>query len=455
MKKQNGIGDTTLGTLGKLVWKMGKLGLAEKFYERFVQELLSNDPSLITLYADLGDITSQSGGYDKSIWWHKKSVEIKEQNSGCDDIKKKQSKDLLQISDQDLLQISDQDLKLYDELSHGAFGTVYRAQWLSRHDIAAVKILKLIQLDQQVENEFFKELLVLNKDKLPLDGPDRLSIALQTDKGINYLHQLEQPILHGDVKSLNFLLERSHDEYMANVCDFGLAQTRSETTRQTQLAHALTCTLQWTAPEILRLSKYTDKSDVYSLGIVYWVLVSNEIPYDGYRNAAICEFVLRGDRLEIPDAAPSRFSALIKECWAYNTSDRPTSSHLIEAIQECIKQQICLDPLIPKTIFGCLAYCNMKRIHRRVQSISNLTIHHYDSEIFTLVLAEVAIYLITTLPYPVIIAEMALTNYMNISNSIERRELEYFLLNASFALIRLNCSTAFYSYFAISKQFCK
>ncbi|CAF1967987.1 unnamed protein product [Rotaria magnacalcarata] len=339
MKKQNGIGDTTLGTLGKLVWKMGKLGLAEKFYERFVQELLSNDPSLITLYADLGDITSQSGGYDKSIWWHKKSVEIKEQNSGCDDIKKKQSKDLLQISDQDLLQISDQDLKLYDELSHGAFGTVYRAQWLSRHDIAAVKILKLIQLDQQVENEFFKELLVLNKDKLPLDGPDRLSIALQTDKGINYLHQLEQPILHGDVKSLNFLLERSHDEYMANVCDFGLAQTRSETTRQTQLAHALTCTLQWTAPEILRLSKYTDKSDVYSLGIVYWVLVSNEIPYDGYRNAAICEFVLRGDRLEIPDAAPSRFSALIKECWAYNTSDRPTSSHLIEAIQECIKQQ--------------------------------------------------------------------------------------------------------------------
>ncbi|CAF2191206.1 unnamed protein product [Rotaria magnacalcarata] len=159
MKKQNGIGDTTLGTLGKLLWKMGKLGLAEKFYERFVQELLSNDPSLITLYADLGDITSQSGGYDKSIWWHKKSVEIKEQNSGCDDIKKKQSKDLLQISDQDL--------KLYDELSHGAFGTVYRAQWLSRHDIAAVKILKLIQLDQQVENEFFKELLVMHSVRYP------------------------------------------------------------------------------------------------------------------------------------------------------------------------------------------------------------------------------------------------------------------------------------------------
>ncbi|CAF2984634.1 unnamed protein product [Rotaria sp. Silwood2] len=275
-----------------------------------------------------------------------------------------------------LLQISDQDLKLDEEIGRGAFGTVYRARWLSRHDTVAVKKLHLTQLDKQAEKEFFNELSlmhsvhypyivtfygacaeqgkyalvmeymslgslykVLHKDKLPLDWSQRLSIALQIAKGINYLHKLQLPILHRDIKSLNFLLERSHDGYIVKVCDFGLAQTRNETTRQSTLTHVLACTLQWTAPEILRLKKYTDKSDVYSLGIVYWELAANEIPYDGYPNDVISDFVRRGDRLEIPETTPSRFSLLIKECWAHDPNDRSNCSQLIEIIEECITKQ--------------------------------------------------------------------------------------------------------------------
>ncbi|CAF3754105.1 unnamed protein product [Rotaria sp. Silwood1] len=242
---------------------------------------------------------------------------------------------------QDFLQISDNDLKLDEEIGRGAFGVVYRAQWLSRHDTVAVKKLHLTQLDKQAEKDFFKELLlmhsihyphiitfygactehgkyalvmeymslgslykILHKDKEPLNWSQRLSIALQTAKGINYLHKLEPPILHRDIKSSNFLLETSHDDYIVKVCDFGLAQTRNETTRQSLLTHAMPCTLQWTAPEILRMKKHTNKSDVYSLGIVYWELAANEIPYDGHESGNIREFVLSGDRLEIPETAP-------------------------------------------------------------------------------------------------------------------------------------------------------
>ncbi|CAF3964304.1 unnamed protein product [Rotaria sp. Silwood1] len=180
---------------------------------------------------------------------------------------------------------------------------------------------------------------ILHKDKLQLDWSDRLFIALQTAKGINYLHKLQPPILHCDIKSLNFLLEKSYESFIVKVCDFGLAQTRDETTRQTQLTQALTCTFQWCAPEVLLLKKYTDKSDVYSLGIVYWELAANEIPYGGHQDAVISAFVLRGDRLKIPKATPSSFSALIKECWTANPNDRPNSSQLIELIEKCIKKQ--------------------------------------------------------------------------------------------------------------------
>ncbi|CAF4634970.1 unnamed protein product [Rotaria sp. Silwood1] len=228
---------------------------------------------------------------------------------------------------EDLLEISDQDLKLEDEIGRGAFGTVYRAQWLSRHHTVAVKKLHLAQLDVQAKNEFYKELLImhslryphivtfigacmengkyalvmeymslgslykiLHRDNLPLDWSDRLSIALQTAKSINYLHKLQPSILHRDIKSLNFLLEKSHEGYFVKVCDFGLAQTRSETTKKTQLTDVLFCTFQWTAPEVLVLKAYTDKSDIYSLGVVYWELSTNEIPYAGHQNDVISDF---------------------------------------------------------------------------------------------------------------------------------------------------------------------
>ncbi len=86
MKNQNGIGETNFHTLGKLLWNMGKLDLAERYYIRLMNELRPNDSLLTTLYAELSQIASQRGHYDKSIQFHKKSNEIKELLSPTDTI---------------------------------------------------------------------------------------------------------------------------------------------------------------------------------------------------------------------------------------------------------------------------------------------------------------------------------------------------------------------------------
>ena len=257
-----------------------------------------------------------------------------------------------------------------EEIGRGAFGTVHRAQWLSRRHTVAVKRIHLPHLDNQAEKKIFRELSLMNnvryphiitffgacteqgkyalvmeymalgslykmlhEDKIELDWSNRLSIALQTAKSIYYLHLLKPGILHRDIKSLNILLDRSYKGYIVKVCDFGLAQIKSITMQRTP------CTPQWTAPEILRMKKHTDKSDIYSLGIVYWELAANEIPYHGHQNAVIREFVLAGDRLEIPETTPALFGELITECWAHNPNDRPSSSHVIDIIEKCIEQQ--------------------------------------------------------------------------------------------------------------------
>ncbi|CAF2759184.1 unnamed protein product [Rotaria sp. Silwood2] len=368
MKKQNGTGETSLWALGKLLWMMGKLDLAEHYYSRLLQEIPSNDPSRRSLYADLSQIASQQGDYDKSVWWRQKSLEMKEQATTSNSLKSDISHDCIQIADNDL--------KLHEEIGSGAFGTVYRATWISRRYTVAVKKLHLTHLTDTAEKEFFKELSlmhsircpyiinfyaactetgkyalvmeymslgslykILHEDNLDLSWSERLSIAFQAASGINYLHQLPEPVLHRDIKSLNFLIERAYEGYTVKVCGFGLARTRNETTCQTTSNPKLVCKLQWTAPEILCMKKHTHKSDVYSLGIVYWELAADEIPYAGHQDAVICQFVLHGDRLEIPKTTPSRFSSLIKKCWAHDPNDRPNCPQLIEIIEECITKQ--------------------------------------------------------------------------------------------------------------------
>ncbi|CAF3299801.1 unnamed protein product, partial [Rotaria sp. Silwood2] len=177
---------------------------------------------------------------------------------------------------------------------------------------------------------------ILHEDNLVLTWSERFSIAFQTANGINYLHQLSEPVLHRDIKSLNFLTERAYEGYTIKVCDFGLARTRNETTRQTKSNHTQAHTLPWTAPEILRLEEYLDKSDIYSLGIVFWELASSSIPYCDRQDDVIRAYVLAGDRLKIPESTPLTFCEIIKKCWAQNPNDRPSCSDLVEMIEKAI-----------------------------------------------------------------------------------------------------------------------
>ncbi|CAF3901821.1 unnamed protein product [Adineta steineri] len=80
MKEQIESGEMNLRILGKLLGTMGKLDLAEKYFNRLLQELPSDDPLLSSLYKDLGELASQRGNYDISVQWHQKSLAIKNKN---------------------------------------------------------------------------------------------------------------------------------------------------------------------------------------------------------------------------------------------------------------------------------------------------------------------------------------------------------------------------------------
>ena len=110
---------------------------------------------------------------------------------------------------------------------------------------------------------------------LPLSWEDRRRFALDTARGVNYLHTCSPPIIHRDLKSLNLLLD---DSYRVKLADFGWTKG---------LENYMTGkigTYQWMAPEVIKSQKYTEKADVFSFGIILWEIASREPPFKSTNN---------------------------------------------------------------------------------------------------------------------------------------------------------------------------
>ncbi|KAM8716833.1 hypothetical protein ACLKA7_003670 [Drosophila subpalustris] len=99
-----------------------------------------------------------------------------------------------------------------------------------------------------------------------LNWQQRLSIALGTAKGINYLHTAQQtPFIHGDIKPANILLDQS---LQPKIGDFGMArEVPNSITGVMEVKHVMGTKI-YLAPEFLRSKKLSTGVDIYSFGIV-------------------------------------------------------------------------------------------------------------------------------------------------------------------------------------------
>ncbi|VFQ79667.1 unnamed protein product [Cuscuta campestris] len=114
------------------------------------------------------------------------------------------------------------------------------------------------------------------KGRPALEWPSRLKIALGAAKGLAYLHEDCQPkIIHRDIKSANILLDFNFE---AKVADFGLAKLTSDT--NTHVSTRVMGTFGYLAPEYASSGKLTEKSDVFSYGVVLLELITGRRPFD-------------------------------------------------------------------------------------------------------------------------------------------------------------------------------
>ncbi|KAJ9693520.1 hypothetical protein PVL29_009464 [Vitis rotundifolia] len=183
-----------------------------------------------------------------------------------------------------------------------------------------------------------------------LDWKRRLRIALGSARGLAYLHELANPpIIHRDIKSTNILLD---ENLTAKVADFGLSKLVSDSGKG-HVSTQVKGTLGYLDPEYYMTQQLTEKSDVYSYGVVMLELVSARQPIEKGK------YIVREVRMamnkndeehyglrEIMDPAIrnvtnligfGKFLELAMQCVEESAGDRPTMSDVVKTIETILQ----------------------------------------------------------------------------------------------------------------------
>jgi tRNA A-37 threonylcarbamoyl transferase component Bud32 len=276
-------------------------------------------------------------------------------------------------------------------LAAGSFKSVYKARWLKKRRDVALLVLRhsnqaaLSDMENEIrmfgtlgKHKHLAELLATctqaqSEDKCmvmefaPLgsldhvltkadeDGVDignlvKITVGMQVAEAMAHLHLYK--VLHRDVATRNTLAFRfdpqNWKQVLVKVTDYGLSLlAHAGFTGGTSVVEIQTISsnaagpTRWMAPESIRRRVYSQKSDVWSFGVLlYEVWTLGMIPYHLIADdKEVARVVLQGERLPRPDNCSQQLYAIMQDCWKTSSRDRPSMLELQTALQEVFTEE--------------------------------------------------------------------------------------------------------------------
>ncbi|CAG8559499.1 15340_t:CDS:2 [Funneliformis mosseae] len=251
----------------------------------------------------------------------------------------------------------------------GHFGVVYKTHWNSmnkdvvrktpflenndaiQHEIqilakvqASDNIIRFLGITQEPKSNIYsivmeyadegdlRTYLKINFQNLEWDK--KLQLAFNIANGLNCLHWYH--ILHRDLHSKNVVIHKG----IAKITDFGNSKSMDS---QTSVHNNVFGILPYLAPELLEPDlqrlPYSVKTDIYSLGVLFWEISSGNPPLMNFTiGPTLAIAIMNGKREEVIPNTPYDYHELYTFCWDQNQDKRPMIQHVYSVLENMLEK---------------------------------------------------------------------------------------------------------------------
>ncbi|GES73181.1 kinase-like domain-containing protein [Rhizophagus clarus] len=235
-------------------------------------------------------------------------------------------------------------------IAEGGFGKVYKAswkdghithwdtaysQWSRRRESGSFVALKSLNNSQNIKLEFINEIVLHLK----------IHEYKMTDQIIKCYGITQEPNTKDYIMVMNYAVRGNLQNSLNNqkkkflkqqqsITDMGLCKPANYSELESA-ENQIYGVLAYLAPEILRGNDYTKASDVYSFGIIMYVVISELLPYhDNAHNEFLALNICEGLRPEFNIKVPQLILHLIKRCLDADPSNRPNAKELTRILDK-------------------------------------------------------------------------------------------------------------------------
>ena len=269
--------------------------------------------------------------------------------------------------------------KITSCIGRGAYGEVRKCQHKETKTQRAVKIINKNCLEEEEKHKMLTEIDILRKmdhpnilklyeffqdekryflvteickggelfdkisDESYFNEHDAANIMKQVFSAINYCHS--RNIVHRDLKPENLLLDSDGENPKIKIIDFGTSQTFDPSKKMTQKFG----TPYYIAPEVLKRD-YTEKCDLWSCGVILYILLCGYPPFNGANDKQIIEAVLKGKfTLDEPewDGITNEAKDLVRKLLTYEQDKRTSAA---DALQHPWIQKMATGEKVEKSV---------------------------------------------------------------------------------------------------------